>query len=143
PTVALKAIVTRRQAEPVPSDMAERLQQLQHHEAAEADTAAGASTFTEPAQAQDLEPAPEPEGSPVPELEKSRKQRKRDERREASAVQSAFLAGNLGKSITVFTINGVRLTGRLKQFDQYCVLLEGPAPMLLFKHMISTITPAR
>ena len=49
-TLALKATVTKRQAaEPVPSDMAERLEQLRHHQAAEnaATTAVEASTAIE------------------------------------------------------------------------------------------------
>ena len=118
-TLALKSTVIRRQAEPVPPDMAERLRQLQHHEAAEVVQV----TVTE------LVP---------PEQEKSGKQLKR----EAVAAQSAFLTGNLGRQVTVFTLNGVKLVGRLKQFDQFTLLLEGPSPMLVFKHAISTVAPA-
>ncbi len=52
-TLALKATVTKRQAaEPVPSDMAERLEQLKHHQAAEnaRQTAVEAATAIEPEQ---------------------------------------------------------------------------------------------
>ncbi len=53
-----------------------------------------------------------------------------------------FLAGNLGKPVSIFLCNGIRLAGRLKEFDQFMLVIEGPAPMLVFKHAISTIAPA-
>lgn len=121
--LSLKATVTKRlAAEPVPSDMAERLEQLRHHQAAEnaATTAVEASTAIEPERSsKDLKPAPH-------------------------ALQAPFLTGNLGKPITAFLINGITLTGKLRQFDQFTLLLEDPEGLnsLIFKHAITTVTAA-
>ncbi len=123
-TLSLKATVTRRQAEPVPSDLKERLAQLQHHEAQAAENAA---TTAQEAPTATPEPAPVPKAKPNP-----------------HALQSAFLAGNLGKPITAFLINGVMLTGKLRQFDQFTLLLQGPDGLnsLVFKHAITTVMSA-
>ena len=135
--LSLKATVTKRQAaEPVPPDMAERLEQLRHHQAVTADT--------EPAQAQDPDPdkvhQPEqdaatamPEPAPVPKAKHN-----------PHALQAVFLTGNLGRPVTVFTINGLRLTGKLRQFDQFTLLLEGRDGIhsLVLKHAITTVTAA-
>lgn len=120
-TLALKSTVTRRPpADPV--DQAERLLQAEHHEAAEnaAQTTVDAATAIE--------------------TETSGK----DLKREANKLQTAFLSGNLGKPVTVFTINGIRLTGKLRQFDQFTLLLQGydGIPSLVFKHAVTTVTPA-
>lgn len=137
-TLDLKASVTRRTpATPLPSDMAERLAQLQHHQTAEAlatvDSVAAA--ISDPA-TPELEPAPARD----PETEKSGKQLKR----EAHALQFGFLSACLGKPVTVFLINGIRLTGKLRQYDQYCILLEGPDALnsMIFKHACASIVPA-
>lgn len=62
---------------------------------------------------------------------------------DAHALQSAFLSANLGKVVTLFVINGIRLTGKLRQFDQYTLLLEDAAGQksLVFKHALSTVCP--
>ncbi len=119
-STVLKATVTRRPTtEPV--DQPEHQRQAEPHQAAEnaRQTAVEAATAIE--------------------SEKSGKALKR----EAHALQSAFLAGNLGKPVTVFTINGLRLTGRLRQFDQFTLLLEGQDGIrsMIFKHAITTIAP--
>lgn len=59
------------------------------------------------------------------------------------ALQSAFLSANLNRSIAVYLINGIRLAGKLRQYDTFCLLLEGPdgANQLIFKSAISTIMP--
>ncbi|MRX71641.1 RNA-binding protein Hfq [Bacillus lacus] len=55
--------------------------------------------------------------------------------------QEVFFAKNLDKTIVLFTKNGVRITGNLKGFDQYSVLLEVKGEQqLLFKSNISTLT---
>ena len=81
----------------------------------------------EPAQGVESEPAP------------SGKQLKR----ETNALQSAFLAANLNRLVAVFLMNGIKLIGRLRQYDQFTVMLEGPDGVnsLTFKHTISTIQP--
>lgn len=55
----------------------------------------------------------------------------------------AFLNTYVGKPVTVFLVNGIRLVGKLRQFDQFCLLLEGAdgVSQLIFKHAISTIQP--
>lgn len=113
-TLALKATVTKRPtADPV--DQVERLLQAEHHEAAEN----AAVTATEPATAEQTEQVVS----------------------KPHALQSAFLSGNLGKLVTIFTINGIKLVGKLRQFDQFTLLLEGPDRIrsLIFKHAVSTI----
>lgn len=45
--------------------------------------------------------------------------------------------------LTVFLVNGVKLSGVVTWFDNFCVLLrsEGRPPQLVYKHAISTIAP--
>lgn len=46
--------------------------------------------------------------------------------------------------ITIFLIGGVRLTGRIRGFDKYSVVLESNnQDQLIFKHAISTITTSK
>ena len=47
-------------------------------------------------------------------------------------------------SLTIFLVNGVKLTGVITSFDNFCVLLrrEGSS-QLVYKHAISTIMPAQ
>ncbi|MEL6921305.1 MAG: RNA chaperone Hfq [Pseudomonadota bacterium] len=46
--------------------------------------------------------------------------------------------------LTVFLVNGVKLTGVVTSFDSFCVLLrrDGSA-QLVYKHAISTIMPSQ
>ncbi len=137
PTLALKATVTRRQAaEPV--DQAERQQQAEHPQA----VTAGASTGAEPVQGLDSDKARQTAGdaATVIEPEKSGK----DLTQNAHALQIGFLMANLNKPVAIFLVNGLRLTGKLRQFDQFKLLLEGPDGLnsLIFKSALTTITPA-
>jgi len=62
-----------------------------------------------------------------------------------SALQATFLGNLTGHMVTVYLVNGIRLSGQLQQMDQYTLLLggsEGGSPQLVFKHAISTIQPA-
>jgi host factor-I protein len=44
-------------------------------------------------------------------------------------------------TVTVFLGNGKRLTGRLKSFDKFTLLLEGQhGEQMVFKHAISTVS---
>ena len=44
-------------------------------------------------------------------------------------------------TLTVFLGNGKRLTGRLKSFDRFTLLLESPqGEQIVFKHAISTVS---
>ena len=46
-------------------------------------------------------------------------------------------------TVTVFLGNGKRLTGRLKSFDKFTLLLEGQqGEQIIFKHAISTVSAA-
>lgn len=47
-------------------------------------------------------------------------------------------------SLTIFLVNGVKLTGVVTSFDNFCVLLrrDGHA-QLVYKHAISTIMPSQ
>ncbi|MEM5500912.1 MULTISPECIES: RNA chaperone Hfq [Ahrensia] len=47
-------------------------------------------------------------------------------------------------SLTIFLVNGVKLTGVVTSFDNFCVLLrrDGHA-QLVYKHAISTIMPGQ
>jgi host factor-I protein len=48
-------------------------------------------------------------------------------------------------SVSIFLVNGIKLVGRIESFDQYMVLLRGhdQAVQAIFKHAISTVSPAR
>lgn len=49
------------------------------------------------------------------------------------------------RPMEVFLVNGHRIAGRIRSFDQRAILLEGPGgdDILLLHHVISTIQPAR
>lgn len=48
------------------------------------------------------------------------------------------------KPVTVFLTRGNRITGYVKAFDRFCILLEvNGEEELLFKHAISTIVPQK
>jgi host factor-I protein len=47
-------------------------------------------------------------------------------------------------SITIYLLSGVKLTGRIRSFDKYSVVLEANGQeQLIFKHAISTIVMGR
>ena len=46
--------------------------------------------------------------------------------------------------ITIYLVSGVKLTGRIRSFDKYSVLLENSSQeQLIFKHAISTVVLTR
>ncbi|MHB0884549.1 MAG: RNA chaperone Hfq [Bacillota bacterium] len=46
--------------------------------------------------------------------------------------------------ITMYLVNGVQLKGMVKGFDNFTVILESDGKQsLVYKHAVSTITPAR
>jgi len=46
--------------------------------------------------------------------------------------------------ITIYLLSGVKLTGRIRSFDKYSVVLEtNNQEQLIFKHAISTVVMAR
>src|ERR1700742_5225828 len=61
-------------------------------------------------------------------------------------IQDAFLntVRREKTSVTVYLLNGAKLTGRIRSFDKFSVLLEtGSQEQLIFKHAISTISHSR
>jgi host factor-I protein len=47
-------------------------------------------------------------------------------------------------NVIVYLLNGAKLTGRIRSFDKFSVLLEsGLQDQLIFKHAISTVSPVR
>lgn len=58
-------------------------------------------------------------------------------------IQDAFLNSvRRDKAmVMVYLVNGAKLSGRIRSFDKFSVLLEsGPHEQLIFKHAISTIS---
>ena len=48
------------------------------------------------------------------------------------------------KVVTIFLGNGKKLTGRIKSFDKFTVLLDGQqGEQMIFKHAISTVSSSR
>ena len=47
--------------------------------------------------------------------------------------------------VSVFLVNGIKLTGRIDSFDQFVIHLKGhdQVGQMVFKHAISTISPSR
>jgi len=44
--------------------------------------------------------------------------------------------------VNVYLVNGIKLNGVISEQDQKSLLLEASAPQLVYKHAISTISPA-
>jgi host factor-I protein len=61
-------------------------------------------------------------------------------------VQDTFL-NNIRRdriNVTIYLIGGVKLTGKIRSFDKFSVVLEsGNLEQLIFKHAISTISVPR
>lgn len=61
-------------------------------------------------------------------------------------IQDSFL-NNARKdktNITIYLLSGVKLSGRIRSFDKYSVVLEtSNQEQLIFKHAISTVVMAR
>jgi len=61
-------------------------------------------------------------------------------------IQDSFLntARKERHNITIYLVSGVKLTGRIRSFDKYSVVLEtGNQEQLIFKHAISTAVMVR
>jgi host factor-I protein len=60
----------------------------------------------------------------------------------AQNIQDTFLntARKERSSITIYLMSGIKLTGRIRSFDKYSVVLEtNNQEQLIFKHAISTV----
>ena len=64
----------------------------------------------------------------------------------AQNIQEAFL-NNARKDkifLTIYLMSGVKLSGRIKSFDKYSVVLEtNNQEQLIFKHAISTVVVSK
>jgi host factor-I protein len=58
-------------------------------------------------------------------------------------LQNAFLTDMLDRVVTVYLVSGIKLTGKVREFDQYTLLLQNVDGIdsLVFKHAISTLIP--
>src|SRR5947207_14515047 len=64
------------------------------------------------------------------------------ENKPAQNIQDTFLntARKDKAQITIYLLSGVKLTGRIRSFDKYSVILEtNNQEQLIFKHAISTL----
>ena len=64
----------------------------------------------------------------------------------AQNIQDSFLntARKERLNITIYLLSGVKLTGRIRSFDKYSVVLEASGQeQLIFKHAISTVVSNR
>src|ERR1700752_2376294 len=66
--------------------------------------------------------------------------------KQAQNIQEAFL-NNARKDkifLTIYLMSGVKLSGRIKSFDKYSVVLEtNNQEQLIFKHAISTVVVSK
>lgn len=66
--------------------------------------------------------------------------------KQAQNLQDSFLnqARRDKLIVTIYLLSGVKLTGKIKGFDKYSVLLDsGNQEQLIFKHAISTVALPR
>ncbi len=59
-------------------------------------------------------------------------------------IQDVFLNYVRKKRITVavYLINGVKLEGVVKGFDNFVIIIKDDSQKMIYKHAISTITPS-
>ncbi len=64
-------------------------------------------------------------------------------KRQPRELQTAFLTDMLDKMVTVYLVSGIKLTGKVRQFDQFTLQLQGADGLesLIYKHAISTLIP--
>jgi host factor-I protein len=61
-------------------------------------------------------------------------------------IQDGFLFQSLkeARQMAFELVNGKRLQGRLKRFDRFAIVVDtGSREILVYKHAISTVVPAR
>ena len=75
-----------------------------------------------------------------------RKLDKNSPEKSAQNIQDSFLntARREKLSVTIYLVSGVKLTGKIKSFDKYSLVLEtNNQEQLIFKHAISTVVTLR
>ncbi len=90
---------------------------------------------------------PGPAGAPVPGVARiARETKEQPMEKLAQNIQEAFL-NNARKEktfLTIYLMSGVKLSGRIKSFDKYSVILEtNNQEQLIFKHAISTVVVSK
>jgi len=68
------------------------------------------------------------------------------ENKPAQNIQDSFLnsARKERMAVTIYLLSGVKLSGRIRSFDKYSVVLEtNNQEQLIFKHAISTVAMGR
>lgn len=45
--------------------------------------------------------------------------------------------------VSIYLVNGIKLTGQVDSFDQFVVLLRNSVNQMVYKHAISTIVPSK
>ena len=61
---------------------------------------------------------------------------------QSAGIQDTFLnaARKDRLSVTIYLVSGVKLSGRIRSFDKYALVLEsGNQEQLIYKHAISTV----
>src|SRR5262245_55082533 len=74
------------------------------------------------------------------------KDRQMENNKPAQNIQDSFLntARKDKAQITIYLLSGVKLSGRIRSFDKYSVVLEtNNQEQLIFKHAISTVVMGR
>ena len=62
---------------------------------------------------------------------------------EARNLQNDFFnaARKARTPVTIYLSNGKKLTGRIKSFDKFTVLIDGPSgELMVFKHAVTTVS---
>lgn len=141
PQLKLKSTVTKRDVAVTP-DLRVRLEELQQRQAeATAEPVAEVTAPVAEVTAEPVKAKPPGHVDPIAEVTAEPPKSGKQLTREANALQWGFLSANRHRVVTVYTLNGVKLVGRLLQFDQYTLLLQGPdgADSLIFKHAVTSI----
>lgn len=64
----------------------------------------------------------------------------------AQNIQDTFLniARKEKQAVTIYLLSGVKLNGRIRSFDKYCLVLEtNNQEQMVFKHAIASVVQAR
>src|SRR5712672_4439456 len=79
-------------------------------------------------------------------MENTREKDRQMDNKPAQNIQDSFLntARKDKLQITIYLLSGVKLSGRIRSFDKYSVVLEtNNQEQLIFKHAISTVVVAK
>ena len=79
-------------------------------------------------------------------METPREKDRQNDNKPAQNIQDSFLntARKDKMQITIYLLSGVKLSGRIRSFDKYSVVLEtNNQEQLIFKHAISTVVVSR